>query len=73
MPRIKGWEVVFKGPQWKADVIAAALQAQGVEAESFQEMRIGPILDAQVMVPAGQASRARRIIDEAENTPSEDV
>jgi len=73
VPRIKGWEVVFKGPQWKADVIAAALQAQGVEAESFQEMRIGPILDAQVMVPAGQASRARRIIDEAENTPSEDV
>ncbi len=73
MPRIKGWEVVFRGPQWKADVIAAALQAQGVEAESFQEMRIGPILDAQVMVPAGQASRARRIIDEAENTPSEDV
>jgi len=73
VPRIKGWEVVFRGPQWKADVIAAALQAQGVEAESFQEMRIGPILDAQVMVPAGQASRARRIIDEAENTPSEDV
>ncbi len=73
MPRIKGWEVVFKGPQWKADVIAAALQAQGVEAESFMEMRIGPILDAQVMVPAGKASRARRIIDEAERTPSEDL
>jgi hypothetical protein len=73
MPRVKGWEVVFKGPQWKADVIAAALQAQGVEAESFQELRIGPILDAQVMVPAGQASRARRIIDQAEKTPSEDV
>jgi len=73
MPRVKGWEVVFKGPQWKADVIAAALQAQGVEAESFQDMRIGPILDAQVMVPAGQASRARRIIDEAERTPPEDV
>ena len=73
MPRIKGWEVVFKGPQWKADVIAAALQAQGVDAESFQDIRIGPILDAQVMVPAGQASRARRIIDQAERTPSEDV
>ncbi len=73
MPRVKGWEVVFKGPQWKADVIAAALQAQGVEAESFQDIRIGPILDAQVMVPAGQASRARRIIDQAERTPSEDV
>jgi hypothetical protein len=73
VPRIKGWEVVFKGPQWKADVIAAALQAQGVEAESFQDIRIGPILDAQVMVPAGQASRARRIIDQAERTPSEDV
>ena len=73
MPRIKGWEVVFKGPQWKADVIAAALQAQGVDAESFQEMRIGPIIDAQVMVPAGQVSRARRIIDQAERTPTEDV
>ena len=73
MPRIKGWEVVFKGPQWKADVIAAALQAQGVQAESFQDIRIGPILDAQVMVPAGQASRARRIIDQAERTPAEDV
>jgi hypothetical protein len=68
MPRVKGWEVVFKGPQWKADVIAAALQAQGVDAESFQEMRIGPIIDAQVMVPAGQVSRARRIIDQAERT-----
>jgi len=72
VPRIKGWEVVFKGPQWKADVIAAALQAQGVEAESFQDIRIGPILDAQVMVPACQASRARRIIDHAEGTPLED-
>ena len=73
MPRVKGWEVVFKGPQWKADVIAAALLAQGVDAESFQEMRIGPIIDAQVMVPAGQVSRARRIIDQAERTPTEDV
>jgi Putative prokaryotic signal transducing protein len=69
MARIKGWAVVFKGPQWQADVIAASLAAQGIEAESFQEMRIGPIIDAQVLVPQGQASRARRIIEEAETAP----
>ena len=61
---------MFKGERWKADVIAAALEAQGVEAEAFQEMRLGPIIDAQVMVPQGQASRARRIIEEAEKGPA---
>jgi hypothetical protein len=69
MPRIKGWTIVFKGPQWKADVIAASLAALGIETEGFQEMRLGPIIDAQIMVRDNQASRARRIIDEAENAP----
>ena len=71
MPRIKGWAVVYRGPQWKADVIAASLEAQGIETEAFQEMRIGPIVDGQVMVPEGQASRARRLIEEAEDAPIE--
>jgi aspartokinase len=73
MPRVKGWVVVFKGEQWMADVIAAALTAQGVEAESFQEMRLGPIIEAQVMVPAAQAETARRVIRDAESKPPEDV
>ena len=73
MPRVQGWTVVFKGEQWMADVIAAALTAQGIEAEAFQEMRLGPIIEAQVMVPAGQAETARRVIREAESKPPEDV
>ena len=72
MARIKGWSVVFKGMRTSADVIAAALQADGIEAEVFEDQPYGSIMDAQVLVPEGQASRAQRIIDEAEKAPPED-
>ena len=72
MARIKGWSVVFKGIRTTADVIAASLQAEGIDAQVFEDAPYGTILDAQVLVPEGQASRAQRIIDEAQNAPQDD-
>lgn len=72
MARIKGWSVVFKGIRTIADVVAASLQADGIEAQVFEDAPYGTILEAQVLVPEGQASRALRIIEEAENAPPEE-
>ncbi len=72
MARIEGWSVVFRGIRTIADVIAASLQAEGIDAQVFEDNPYGTILDAQVLVPEGQASRAQRIIDEAEKARSED-
>ena len=62
---------MFKGERWKADVIAAALEADGLEAQVFDDQPIGTILDAQVLVPEGQVARAKRLIEEAESAPLE--
>ena len=69
---VKGWTVVFKGIRTTADVVAASLEAEGIDAQVFEDGPYGTILDAQVLVPEGQASRAQRIIEEAQNAPTED-
>ncbi|HKW06662.1 MAG TPA: DUF2007 domain-containing protein [Candidatus Dormibacteraeota bacterium] len=71
---VKGWTVVFKGERLQAEIVAAALQADGLRAEVFGDNAYGVGIDlteARLMVPDDQAEAARRVIKEAESRPSE--
>jgi hypothetical protein len=73
---VKGWAVVFKGERLQAEIIAAALQAEGLRAEVFGDNAYGVginLTEARLMVPDDQAEAARRVIREAEAKPAEDV
>jgi hypothetical protein len=67
---IKDWTVVYEGERLQADLVAAALEAEGFEVEVFGDNAYGVGIDltaARVLVPTGQASAARRVIVEAES------
>ena len=71
---IKGWTVVYKGERIQAEIIAAALIAEGLRAEVFGDSAYGVginLTEARLMVPDDQAQAARRVIREAESKPSE--
>ena len=71
---VKGWTVVFEGHRIQADLVAAALEADGLRVEVFGDNAYGvgvDLTDARVMVPDEQAQTARRIIKEAEAAPPE--
>ncbi|HEY6115393.1 MAG TPA: hypothetical protein VI172_05495 [Candidatus Dormibacteraeota bacterium] len=71
---IKDWTVVYEGERLQADLVAAALEAEGFEVEVFGDNAYGVGIDltaARVLVPTGQASAARRVIVEAESRPVE--
>ena len=71
---IKGWTVVYKGERFQAEIIAAALSAEGLRAEVFGDSAYGVginLTEARLMVPDGQADAALRVIREAESKPSE--
>ncbi len=74
---VKGWTVVFKGQRIQAEIVAAALEAGGLQVEVFGDNAYGIGIDltaARLMVPDDQAQAARKLIQEAEETPSaEDV
>ncbi len=75
---VKGWTVVFRGEQIKADLIAAVLQADGLRVEVFGDHAYGVginLTEAQIMVPDEQAATALDLISQAEQEPSapEDV
>ncbi|MDQ2944280.1 MAG: DUF2007 domain-containing protein [Candidatus Dormibacteraeota bacterium] len=66
---IKGWEVVYRGERFQADLVAAVLQADGLRVEVFGDHAYGigiNLTDARVMVPEEQAETARQLIREAE-------
>jgi len=66
---IKGWTVVFEGHRIQADLVAAALEADGLRVEVFGDNAYGvgvDLTEARVMVPDDQAQTARRIIREAQ-------
>ena len=72
---VTGWTVVYKGERFQAEIIAAALQAEGLRAEVFGDSAYGVginLTDARLMVPDDQAETARRVIREAESRPPED-
>jgi putative signal transducing protein len=69
---IKDWTVVYEGERLQADIIGAALEAEGFEVQVFGDNAYGVAIDltaARVLVPTGQASEARRVIVEAESRP----
>ena len=71
---VKGWTVVYKGERFQAEIIAAALTAEGLRAEVFGDSAYGVginLTEARLMVPDDQAQAARRVIREAESKPPE--
>ena len=71
---IKDWTVVYEGERIQADLIGAALEAEGFEVQVFGDNAYGVAIDltaARVLVPSGQAGAARRWIVEAESRPLE--
>ena len=71
---VKGWTVVYQGNRFQAEIIAAALQANGLTPEVFGDNAYGVLVDfgaARLLVPESQASAARRLIKQAEEAPAE--
>lgn len=71
---VKGWSVVFQGERLQAELIAAILEADGIEVEVFGDNAYGVGIDlteARLMVPDDQAQAARRLLREAEERPLE--
>jgi aspartokinase len=72
---VKGWTIVFKGERFQAEIVAAALQAEGLRAEVFGDNAYGVginLTEARLMVPDEEAETARRVIREAESKPLEE-
>ena len=66
--------MVFRGERIQADLLAAFLESDGLRAEVLGDLVYGVLpnlTDATVMVPDDQAETARKMIREAEATPSE--
>jgi len=69
---IRGWTVIYEGERIQAEIVAAALEAGGLQVEVFGDNAYGVGIDltaARVMVPDGQAATARRLIKQAEASP----
>ena len=61
--------MIYEGERIQAEIVAAALQADGLQVEVFGDNAYGVGINltaARVMVPDGQAGAARRLIREAE-------
>ena len=69
---VKGWSVVYEGERLQADLMAAILEADGLQVEVFGDNAYGVGIDlteARLMVPEEEAERARRLIKEAQEAP----
>ena len=66
---VKGWEVVFQGERLQADLVAAVLQANGINVEVFGDTAYSVAVnftEARVLVPEDLAESARELIKRAE-------
>jgi Putative prokaryotic signal transducing protein len=73
---VTGWTVVYKGERFQAEIIAAALVAEGLRAEVFGDSAYGVginLTEARLMVPDGEAEAARRVIRQAESAPADEA
>jgi hypothetical protein len=61
---VEGWTVVFGGDRLEAEIVASALQAQGLRAE---------VLGSRVFVPDDVAKIARRFVEDAEQESEPDA
>ncbi len=67
--------MVFRGERIQADLVAAALQADGLRVEVFGDHAYGVgvnLTAARVLVPDEQAQTARDLILQAEQQPAGD-
>ena len=65
MSNIEGWEIVFTGPRFAAEVVVAALEAHGIRAEVMSDSAYGPALDlsdSRVYVPEHRVQPALELI-----------
>ena len=64
---VKGWTLVFTGPNYAAEVVFASLEAAGYRTEIMTDTgHVWPGLmaeDTRVFVPDEQADGARRMIE----------
>jgi len=68
---VKGWEEVFRGERLQADLLAAILDANGIRVEVFGDHAYSAAMnftEARIMVPDGQAHRARELIKAGDST-----
>jgi hypothetical protein len=71
---VEGWTVVWRGDRIQAELVAAALEADGLTVEVFGDTAYGVAInftEARLMVPAAEAEMARKLIQEAESRPPE--
>lgn len=69
---VEGWTVVWRGDRIQAELVAAALEADGLTVEVFGDTAYGVginFTEARLMVPAAEADTARKLIQEAESQP----
>ena len=69
---VKGWTVVWRGDRIQADVLAAVLEADGLDVQVFGDHAYGVginLTEARLMVPDDQADTARGLIEQAESQP----
>ena len=63
---VKGWETVFKGERLQADLIAAVLEANGIEVEVFGDTAYSVAVnftEARVLVPEDSAEQAKALLE----------
>jgi len=63
---VKGWTVVFRGPDYAAAVVAAALEAAGLRVETMTDTgHLWPGVmgqDSRVFVPEEQVQEAQHVL-----------
>ena len=71
---MKGWATVFRGPDYAAQTVAAALEAAGFRVETMTDTgNLWPGIDAaqtRVFVPEEESAEALRLIEQETPPPS---
>lgn len=63
---VKGWEIVFKGERLQADLIAAVLEANGIQVEVFGDTAYSVAVnftEARVLVPEDSVEQAKALLE----------
>jgi hypothetical protein len=60
---VSGWEVVFSGAGYEANVVAAVLESHGLAVQVFDDSAYGSLMESRVFVRMADAERARALIE----------
>ena len=61
-------EVIFSGPNYEANVMAAVLEANDIPVEVLEDTAYGNLMGAHLLVPADLVVRAREVLAEGLKT-----